>query len=119
MREFKGLLIAALVLTFLGGMGAGAWVRSLAAAPEVVRPGSVDRRLDDFQQAFPDLSASQMRQLRTVLLRHDDAVRKIRERLSAEQFREKLASEAASREEIRGILTETQRVEYDKRTRRK
>jgi len=118
-REFKGLLIAALVLTFLGGMGAGAWVRSLAAAPQTTSPGSVQRRMDDFRSAFPDLTASQMRQLRAVLLRHDDAVDRIQRRLSTEQFQEKLAREAASREEIRGILTDSQRAEYDKLTRRK
>jgi len=112
LREFKLLILLVLGLTYLGGLGAGAWVGTLTAAPRM-RAASVDRRLGDFTEHF-DLNPSQVRQLRAVLFRYDKAVDEIRSRLTAREMREKLALERASREAIRTILDDSQRTDYDK-----
>jgi hypothetical protein len=113
MREFKRLFLCVLVLTFLGGVGTGAFVGALSAAPRASGP-TVDRRLEDWKRYFA-LDASQERRLRAVLLRYDHAVEGIREEVSAEQARRLVALRESSRDEIREILTEEQRRDYDAR----
>jgi hypothetical protein len=113
MRELKRLIIAVLALTFLGGVGTGAFIGTLTAASKD-RAQSLGDRVQDFKQHFPDLTSSQERQLRTVIHEHDEKIRAIRRRLSAKQFREQLAEEEAARARIRQVLTERQRAEYDK-----
>jgi hypothetical protein len=116
MGELRRLIFWVVVLTFLGGVGTGAWVGTLMAAPERTE-FTIDRRVSDFQRYF-ELSASQVRRLRQVIAEHDARVRDIRAELSDEQFLRQLQTEQESRERIRGILTEEQQREYDKLLRR-
>ncbi|MDH3592606.1 MAG: hypothetical protein OER88_12045 [Planctomycetota bacterium] len=114
MRELRRLMLAVLVLTFLGGVGTGAWIGSLAAKPAGTPGPNPERRIQDWQQAFPDLTATQIRQIRTILSRHDRAVGEIRQRVSARQWREQRAQEDSSREELRQVLNEEQRRKYNR-----
>ncbi len=111
MRQLKTLLLAALALVFVAGMGTGAWIGSLAAAPRA--PRSLDPRVHDFTRFF-DLSPTQVRQLSEVLYDHDQRKERIRQP-TPEQFQELRALEAESRQRIRQLLTEEQRLEYDRR----
>jgi Spy/CpxP family protein refolding chaperone len=111
MRQLKTLLIAALALVFVAGVGTGAWIGSLAAATH--EPRKLDRRVRDFTNVF-DLSATQVRQLREVLYDHDQEKERIRQ-MTPEQSLELRALEAESRGRIRQLLTEEQRTEYDRR----
>ena len=114
MRRLKQLFCIVLALTFTGGFGAGAWVGTLTAAqPRAPAPSSIDRRVDDFQIHF-ELSPTQIRQLRTVLARHDQERDKIRQTITAEQRKRMDKLEAVSRDSIRLLLNERQRAEYDK-----
>ena len=112
MRQLKALLLAALALVFVAGVGTGAWIGSLAAATQ---GPTLDRRVRDFTKVY-DLSPTQVRQLREVLHDHDQRKERIRQP-SPEQFQELLALEAESRGRIRQILTEEQQREYDRRAR--
>lgn len=112
MRQLKRLLLIVLGLTCLGGLGTGAWIGTLLAAPP--EPGArLDRRVDDFTFHF-DLDATQERQLRTVLADYDRRKDQIKGTLTPEQLRRIRALEETSRKRIRLILTEPQRTEYDK-----
>ncbi|MHC4548340.1 MAG: hypothetical protein ACYTEZ_06135 [Planctomycetota bacterium] len=117
MRQLKRLFLLVLGLTFVGGLGTGAWVGSLVAA-QPVRETPLDRRVDDFERHF-DLDATQIRQLRTILAEHDHRKARIQQEVSAEQFMKTRALEQESRDKIRVILTEEQRGEYDKLVGRK
>lgn len=110
MRQLKALLLAALALVFVAGVGTGAWIGSLAAATQ--GPRTLDRRVRDFQRTL-DLSPTQVRQLREVLHDHDQRKERIRQP-SPEQFQDLLALEAQSRGRIRQLLTEEQQREYDR-----
>jgi Spy/CpxP family protein refolding chaperone len=110
MRQLKALLLAALALVFVAGVGTGAWIGSLAAATQ--GPRSLDR-VGDFERVL-DLSPTQVRQLREILYDHDHRRDRIRQP-TPEQFQELMALEAESRGRIRQILTEDQRREYDRR----
>jgi Spy/CpxP family protein refolding chaperone len=107
MRQLKALILTALALVFVAGVGTGAWIGSLAAASK--GPRSVDRRVRDFQRVF-DLSPTQLRQVREILYDHDRRKEAIPRRTP-----EQLALEAESRDRIRLILTDEQRREYDRR----
>ena len=51
MGELRRLILWVVGLTFLGGVGTGAWVGTLMAAP--AKPGfSIDRRVSDVQRCF-------------------------------------------------------------------
>lgn len=113
MRQLKGLFLAVLLLTFVAGVGAGAWVESLVAAPRY--QSKLDRRVDDFRRHF-DLTPTQIRQLRDILAEHDHEDDRIRGGLTPEQYRAIRTLEARSRERIRDILTEAQQEEYDRLT---
>ncbi len=112
MRQLKQLLFIVLVLTFVGGVGTGAWIGTLLAAPPRAA-ARLDRRVDDFRQHF-DLDATQQRQLRTVLADYDRKKEQIKATLTPEQLRRIRTLEESSRERIRLLLTEPQRTEYDK-----
>jgi len=109
MRQLKTLLLAALALVFVAGVGTGAWIGSLAAAQR--EPRKLDRRVEDFQRVF-DLSPTQVRQLREILHDHDQKKEQIQK---VTQYGEIRALEAESRQRIRQILTEEQAREYDRR----
>ena len=111
MGQLKRLFLVTLLLTFVAGLGAGSWVGSLLAAGEAAPP--VDRRLQDFQKAFPDLSPTQVRELGAVLKRYDAEARRINRR-TAEQARQIRELEETSVDRILGILTPAQREEYDR-----
>jgi hypothetical protein len=111
MRQLKVLLLVALALVFVAGVGTGAWIGTLAASTQ--EPRTLDRRVRDFQRVF-DLSATQVRQLREILHDHDQKKEQIRQ-LTPEQFQELRALEAGSRGRIRQMLTEEQAREYDRR----
>jgi hypothetical protein len=110
MRQLKALLLSALALVFLGGVGTGAWIGSLAASA----PGpTLDRRVRDFTKVY-DLSPTQVRQLREILYDFDHNKKRIQQP-TAEQFRELRALEAESRGRIRQMLTAEQLMMYDRR----
>jgi hypothetical protein len=108
MRQLKALLLAAMALVFVAGVGTGAWIGTLAAAPRA--PRSLDRRVEDFRRML-GLSPTQARQVREILADHDRKREEMR-RPTPEQ----LALETGTRARIRTILTEEQRREYDRRT---
>lgn len=112
MHQLKRLFLIVLGLTFVGGIGTGAWIGTLLAAPPK-KAASLERRVHDFRQHF-DLDATQERQLKTVLADYDHKKGKIKATLTAEQLRQIRALEEASRKKIRLILTDPQRTEYDK-----
>ena len=112
MRELKRLLLLVLFLTFLGGIGTGAWIGSLTASPAAATPVD-DDRVAEFQRRL-GLDATQVRKLREILGDHDRKIRRIQNEITAQQFKRKLAQEDFSREQIKGILTLKQREEYDK-----
>lgn len=110
MRQLKALLLAALALVFVAGVGTGAWIGSLAAAT----PGTgLDRRVRDFTRVY-DLSPTQVRQLREILYDLDQRKEQILQP-TTEQFQRKRAVEAEARGKIRQILTEEQLRDYDRR----
>ncbi|MHC4971747.1 MAG: hypothetical protein ACYTG3_05400 [Planctomycetota bacterium] len=113
MRQLKQLFLIVLALTFVGGIGTGAWIGTLLAAPP--KPGAkLERRVEDFKHYFPDLDATQERQLRTVLADYDHKKDRIKATLTPEQLRRIRTLEDSSRERIRLLLTEPQRSKYDK-----
>lgn len=112
MRQLKALLLAALALVFVAGAGTGAWIGALAAATQGQQ--SPDRRLRDFQRVFPDLSPTQVRQLREIFHDLDEQKKRVRE-ITPEQRQQLWALEAASRDRVRQVLTGEQRTEYDRR----
>ncbi|HEX5137596.1 MAG TPA: hypothetical protein VFY93_11520 [Planctomycetota bacterium] len=111
MRQLKALLLAALALVFVAGVGTGAWIGSLAAAPP--QPRKLDRRVQDFERVF-DLSPTQVRRLREILYDFDRDKKRIQQP-TPEQTQELRTLEAESRGRIREILTEEQAREYDRR----
>ena len=84
MREFKAAILLALVLAFVGGLGAGAWIGSLRAAPQTPRR-SVDRRLESWKERY-ELTPSQERRLREVLIRYDKGRDRVRAQMDAERW---------------------------------
>jgi Spy/CpxP family protein refolding chaperone len=111
MRQLKALLLAALALVFVAGVGTGAWIGSLAAATK--GPPTLDRRVRDFTDVY-DLSPTQLRQLREILYDFDRDKQRIQQP-TPEQAREMRTLEAESRGRIRQILTAEQRADYDRR----
>ena len=112
MRELKRLLLIVLGLTFLGGVGTGAWIGSLTAGPDAVI-STIDDRVAAFEQRL-SLDATQVRQLGLILAEHDTRIHSIQQQVTKEQFRRKLAQETLSRDRIRKILRGPQLEEYDK-----
>ena len=111
MRELKRLFIAVLALTFIAGVGTGAWVGTLTAG---TGSGSTeDRRVEDFQAHF-DLTKSQIRRLRATIATYDATVKGIRSETTREQFQRILKVQHESRTAIRDLLTDAQKAEYDK-----
>jgi len=104
MRDLKRAVLAALLLAFVAGLGAGAWVSDLRAAGEATPP-SMDRRVQAWTDRY-GLSPSQERRLRDVLLRYDAGRTKILSELDTQRWQriEKLRLEA--REDIDRILQE-------------
>jgi len=113
MRELRRLFLLVLVLTFIGGIGTGAWIGSLRAAPQIRTTDTLDRRINDWKLAFPDLTASQVRRLREILARYDAQVDQIRREVSAEQFQRIDSLLEQSRGEVRLVLEPEQRARYD------
>ena len=113
MRELKRLMLIVLALTFLGGIGTGAWIGSLTAATPDSNVMSTDDRVDAFEKRL-SLDATQIRKLRMILATHDGRIRNIQQAVTKEQFQRKRTQEEQSRNEIRKILREDQREEYDK-----
>ena len=104
MREFKATILAAVLLAFVAGIGAGAWIGDLRASP-TGNPPSVDSRLKNWTERY-DLTPSQQRRLRSVLIRYDSGSRQIRSELNRDQ-RERLAALGEqSQQEIDKILKE-------------
>ncbi len=114
MRELKRMFVAALCLTFLGGLGAGVFLGGLRAATPAPS-GPLDRRVQDWQGAF-ELTPSQVRRLREILARYDLGVQQLRDAIGAEQYRRIEELRERHRVQIRSdVLTPEQRVEYDRR----
>jgi hypothetical protein len=113
MDSLKRMVLLALVFAFVGGVGAGAWIGSLAAAPAAASGASIDDRVDAFEQAL-GLDPTQLRQLRGILDAHDKAVDEIHHDITGEQLRRKRAAETRTRKLIRALLRPDQQAEYDK-----
>ena len=75
MSDVKRAMIAAVLLAFVAGVGAGAWVSDLRAASEPAEQ-PVDRRVQQWKEKY-DLTPSQERRLRDVFLRYDAGRKKI------------------------------------------
>ena len=84
MHGLKGPILLALLLAFIGGVGAGAWIGSLRAAP-LVPLRSVDRRLESWKERY-DLTPSKERRLREVLIRYDKGRDGVRAQLDAARW---------------------------------
>ena len=112
MRDLRNLLFAVILLTFVGGVGTGAWIGSLTAATPGAPHHSVDRRVEDWNNAFL-LDRSQNRHLRAVLEEYDIRRERIRNEVDAEQFRRIFALQETCRDKIRELLTDEQRARYD------
>jgi Spy/CpxP family protein refolding chaperone len=104
MREFKTTILAAVVLAFIAGLGAGAWIGDLRASPAAGQP-SVDRRLKNWTDRF-DLTPSQQRRLRSVLIRYDSGRDQIFSELNRDQRVRLEELRRRSQEEIDDILKE-------------
>ena len=105
MRGLKGAVCLALVLAFCAGVGAGAWLGDLRAAPDEPRTVSIDKRVEAWSKAH-DLTKSQERQIRDVLLRYDADRRNIRSEMSKDQWARVHKLRLESREKIDRILRE-------------
>ncbi|MEM8885313.1 MAG: hypothetical protein AAGD14_14690 [Planctomycetota bacterium] len=105
MAGLKRTIAAALLLAFVAGLGAGAWMSDLRAAPRKAATPSADRRADAFQEKY-DLTASQRRRVRDIIVRYDQKRRSILTELDSERWQriERLA--AVSRQAIDEILRE-------------
>ena len=105
MNEVKRTVLAALVLAFVAGVGAGAWVGELRAAAGERDDVSVDVRLRAYDEKY-DLTPSEERRVRDVLLRYDAKRTEILSELDAERWqRLQLALEKA-RADLAEILDE-------------
>ena len=104
MREFKTTILASVMLAFVAGIGAGAWIGDLRASPASGHP-SVDRRLKNWTERY-DLTPSQQRQLRSVLLRYDAGRNQIRSELNRDQRMRLEQLSKRSQDEIDKILKE-------------
>ncbi|MHC4958973.1 MAG: hypothetical protein ACYTGN_11420 [Planctomycetota bacterium] len=114
MGSLKRMVLLALAFAFIGGLGTGAWIGTLTAAPVNSGDPTIDDRVGEFERAL-DLDATQLRQLRSVLDAHDKAIDEIHRDITTEQFRRKLATEERTRRLIRALLRPGQEAEYDKR----
>ncbi len=115
MNSLYRLFAIVLALTFVAGLGTGAWVGTLTAGSADKEDSSRERRLQDWQDALPDLSVTQMRRIRTILAEHDRAVALIRERLDRTQWAEILQLESQNREKLHKVLTKSQRQKLAER----
>ena len=116
MRDIRNLFLAVIVLTFIGGVGTGAWIGSLRAAPAQANKRSIDRRMEDWNQAF-ELDASQTRRLRAALHYYENQRERIRRDVTVEQGVRVLRLKEECRQRVREILTPEQRAEFDARLR--
>ncbi|MHC4953159.1 MAG: hypothetical protein ACYTGZ_04660 [Planctomycetota bacterium] len=105
MREFKAAILLALVLAFVGGLGAGAWIGSLRAAPQTPRR-SVDRRLESWKERY-ELTPSQERRLREVLIRYDKGRDRVRAQMDAERWTHVDKLRRKAHDDIQEILHES------------
>ena len=104
MREFKALILTCVALAFIGGVGLGAWVGTLrAATPQPAR--SLDRRMTDWTTRY-DLTRSQSRRIRGVLVRYDREKSQILSELDAEHWKRIYKLREISHVEIDKILVE-------------
>jgi len=116
MRDIRNLFLAVILLTFVGGVGTGAWLGSLRAAPDQPNKRNIDRRMEDWNRVF-QLDASQTRRLRGALQYYEAQRERIRQDAYAEQGARVLRLKEECREKVREILTPEQRAEYDARRR--
>ena len=116
MRDLRNLFLAVILLTFVGGVGIGAWFGSLRAAPAQAQLGGVERRMEDWKRVF-DLDASQERRLRAALHYYEIERDRIRQEVTSEQYLRVRRLQEQCREKVREILTPEQRIRYDARLR--
>ena len=116
MRDIRNLFLAVILLTFVGGVGIGAWLGSLHAAPAQAPNRGVERRMEDWKRVF-DLDASQERRLRAALHFYEIERDRIRQEVSSEQYLRVRHLQEQCREKVREILTPEQREQYDARRR--
>ena len=113
MSSFKRLFLTVLGLTFIGGLGTGAFVGTLLASPKVeVRPE--DRRIDDFREIL-DVDDLQVERLRGIFDRHQIDLSGLRRTIQQENGRRYDEVHELCRQRIREILTDEQRALYDQR----
>ncbi|MEE8104722.1 MAG: hypothetical protein V3T86_04210 [Planctomycetota bacterium] len=113
MNGFKKLLLTVLGLTFIGGLGTGAFVGTLLASSKVVAQPE-DRRIDDFREIL-DVDELQVERLRRIFARHQIELTGLRRTIQQENGRRYNEVHELCRQRIREILTDEQRALYDQR----
>jgi len=114
MRGLKALFLATLGLTFLAGLGAGAWLGGLRAAAPAEAVPSIQTRVRDWNETF-SLDRSQERRLQAILVYYDEESARIYRDLDAERFRQLHQLREECRVKLREMLTPEQQAEYDRR----
>jgi len=99
----KGAVTAAILLAFVAGVGAGAWVSDLRAAPARPTSVSIERRVQSWTEKH-EMTPSQQRRLRDVLLRYDADRRRILSELSKDEWARLNQLRTDSRKDIDRIL---------------
>ena len=102
MGGIKRTVFFALLLAFVAGIGAGAWVSDLRAAPDAPA-NSIERRVEAWRDRY-DLTTSQVRRLRDVLLRYDAGSKRVLTELDTERWRRIKRLESDARKDIDRIL---------------
>ena len=103
MNGIKAAVSGAIILAFVAGLGAGAWVSDLRAAPARTKSVSIERRVKAWTDKH-EMTASQQRRLRDVLLRYDADRRQILSQLSKDEWARLNLLRTASRKDIDRIL---------------
>jgi hypothetical protein len=104
MNDVKRLVVAAVVLAFLAGLGAGAWVGDLRAAGANAAP-SMDTRVEAYRKKY-DLDASEQRRVRDVLLRYDAGRERVMSELDGERWKKLNELLTQAQKDIENILAE-------------
>jgi len=113
MSSFKRLFLTVLGLTFIGGLGTGAFVGTLLASPKV-EVQREDRRIDDFREIL-DVDDLQVERLRHIFARHQIELSGLRRTIQQENGLRYNEVHELCRQRIREILTDEQRTLYDRR----
>lgn len=104
MNGIKASVTTAILLAFVAGVGAGAWVSDLRAAPTRPTSLSIERRVKAWTDRH-ELTPSEVRRLRDVLLRYDADRKRILSELSKDEWTRLNQLRTDSRKDIDLILS--------------